>query len=188
MNSPKIPHDPDEIIAVVDENDNVIGETTRKDAHEKGLWHREVFIHLINSQKQVLLHKRVDNHLWDHSSSGHFPKDQSYEEAALREFEEELGIRLAPDEFKEILYEKFRKEKQNDINYAFVRMFIVRKDIPIEDFNIDKGEMEEIRYFDEQGLKQLLDDPGKIITNSLKKVLREHTIPRLTSPVEESQQ
>ena len=95
----KIPHDPNEIIAVVDENDIVIGETTRGEAHQRGILHREVYTYLINSKKEVLLQKRLDDHFWDHSSSGHFPKDQDYLEAAQREFEEELGIRLETNNF-----------------------------------------------------------------------------------------
>ena len=73
-----IPHNPEEIIALVDENDNVIGGATRGEVHKKGLLHREVYIYIVNSKGQVLLQKRKDVHLWDHSASGHFPKKQNY--------------------------------------------------------------------------------------------------------------
>jgi len=62
-----IPHDPKEVIAVVDEHDKVIGETTRRAAHERGLWHSEVYVYLINPEKRVLLHKRSETGLRDHS-------------------------------------------------------------------------------------------------------------------------
>ena len=175
----KIPHNPDEIIANVDESDNVLGETSRKEAHEKGLLHREVYIYLINSKKQVLLHKRLDNHLWDHSNSGHFPKNQNYEEAALREFEEELGIKLDLNELKEIGFEKLRTEKPQKINYRFAKIFLIRKDIPINEFNIDKDEIEEIKYFDNEEINKLLNSSEKIMTGSSKKIIQKYILPEM---------
>ena len=172
----KIPHDPDEIISVVDDSDKVIGDTSRKEAHEKGLLHREVYVYLMNAKKQVLLHRRADNHLWDHSSSGHFPNKQNYEEAALREFEEELGIKLELSELKEIGLEKLRTEKPQKTNYRFAKVFLVRKDILLDEFDIDKSEVEEIRYFDRTELNELLDSPDKIMTGSSKKVIEKYLL------------
>lgn len=158
----RVAHDPDEIIAIVDENDEVIGKATRKEAHSKGLLHRESYIYLINSKKQILLHKRLDNHLWDHSSAGHFPVEQDYKECAIREFKEELGIKLNADELKEIAKERritIKKDRKND---RFFKVFLVKKDIPIENFKIYKGEVEKICYFDIDELKKLLSASEKI--------------------------
>jgi len=172
----KIPHDPDEIVAVVDEKDRVIGQARRIDVHKKGLLHREVCVYVINPKKQVLLHRRADDHLWDHSCSGHFPKAQTYEEAALREFEEELGVRLREHDFREIGFERLKTVKSDRTNDKFVKIFLVRKDIPISDFRIDKSEVEEIRYFDADGLKELLNDPDKVMKRSAKKIIKEHIL------------
>ena len=158
----KIPHNPDEIIAVVNEKDEIIGKTTREEAHIKGLLHREAYNYLINSKNQLLLHKRADNHLWDHSSSGHFPLEEDYEEGAMREFEEELGIRLDKNAFKEITKERISITSHKGKNNRFVKVFLIRKDIPIDEFNIDKKEVEEIKYFEISELKELLSHPGRI--------------------------
>ena len=157
----KVPHDPDEVIAVVNDRDEIIGEATRKEVHEKGQLHREICVYLMNSKNQVLLQKRMDRPVWDSSSSGHFPKDQNYEEGAIRETEEELGIKLQKDELKEIGYEKLKVFlKYNGItNYKFNKAFLVRKDIPIGNFDIDRKEIEEIRYFDKKSLESLLKAP-----------------------------
>ena len=90
----KIAHDPNEIIAVVDENDKVIGEATRKEIHQNGLIHRETAVYIINSNNHVLIQRRADNHLWDTTCSGHFPVNQSYLDAAVRETKEELGLNI----------------------------------------------------------------------------------------------
>jgi isopentenyldiphosphate isomerase len=172
----KIPHDPDEILAIVDDNDAVVGEASRREVHEKGLLHREVYVHLLNSKKQLLLHRRKDNGLWDHSSSGHFPRDQGYLEAAQREFEEELGVILGQDEFTEIAFAKLKRVKPTKINYRFAKTYLVRRDIALEDFRIDTEEIAEIRYFDRHALKELLAVPEKIMTGSVKKIIQDYII------------
>ena len=114
-----IAHDPDEIIAVVNEKDEVIGQVTRKEAHITGALHRETAAYLINSKQQVLLQQRSDNNLWDHSSSGHFSFSQDYVEGAVKEFEEELGIILDKSDFKEIAKEKISVTSHQGKNNRF---------------------------------------------------------------------
>ncbi|HJX49996.1 MAG TPA: NUDIX domain-containing protein [Candidatus Nanoarchaeia archaeon] len=162
----KIPHNPDERIAVVNKKDEIIGKTTRKKAHEEGSLHREVINYLINSKNQLLLHKREDNHLWDTSSSGHFPAEQNYGEAAAREFEEELGIKINKTELNEIAKEIIEITSHKGKNYRFVKIFLIKKEIPINKFKIDKEEIEEIKYFGINELKKLLSQPEKITKTS----------------------
>lgn len=157
----KIPHNPDEVLAVVDDNDKVIGKAKRKEINMKGLLHREVYVYLISGRK-VLLHKRADTKVWDHSSSGHFPYSQSYEQGALREFEEELGIKLKKSDLNEIARERLEETTHKGYNNRFVHVYLVKKEIPIKDFKIDKAEIEEIRYFDRKELENLISKPEKI--------------------------
>jgi isopentenyldiphosphate isomerase len=168
----KIPHDPNEIIAVVNEKDKVVGSIKRGEVHKKGILHREVAIYFLNSKlKKVLLHKRSDNHLWDHSSAGHFPYNQDYLEAAQREFEEELGIKLDIKEFKELAYKKMTREIVPGIfNNRFVRVFVVKKEIPFEKFSPDLGEIEELKYFNKTELLKLLSQPNQI-TSCAKEII-----------------
>ena len=169
----KIPHDPDEIIAVVDDNDNIIGESSRKDVHKNALVHREIGVVLINSKEEVLLQKRKDNGMWDASAGGHFPKDMSYEEAAVKEFEEELGIKICKEDIEEVTKEKI--SSQTHVNERFVKIFIVKKDISIKDFSIDKKELTEIKYFDKKELKKLLG-VSKKTTSTIKFILEKYVI------------
>ena len=88
----------DEIFDVVNERDEVQGQATRKEVHENKLLHRAVHI-LVFSKKthDCLLQKRSaykDKHpgVWDSSAAGHLDAGESYEQAAVRELKEELGI------------------------------------------------------------------------------------------------
>lgn len=88
----------DERFDVVDQNDEVVGESTRAEVHARGLRHRAVHVLVFNPAGEVYLQKRSllkDTHggKWDSSSSGHLDAGESYLDAANRELEEELLIR-----------------------------------------------------------------------------------------------
>jgi isopentenyl-diphosphate delta-isomerase len=163
--SSHIAHSPDEIVAVVDDTDTMIGKDTRDNVHLKGLLHREVFCYLVNAKKQLLLQKRSDSHRWDHSVGGHFPFDQTYEEAAAREFEEELGFRLPKSALKVLGKEKITYTSHSGVNVRFAKLFLVEQDIPIRAFHPDPGEVEEVKYFSLAELNELFKHPDQITTN-----------------------
>lgn len=80
----------------VDEDDKIIGEISRKEAHEKGILHRVVATYVVNDKKQILIQVRADSQKADHSSAGHVDPGESYETAAKRELAEEIGITNIP--------------------------------------------------------------------------------------------
>jgi len=90
----------DEMFDVVDAEDHVIGQAPRQEVHDRGLMHRAVHILVFNRHRDCLLQKRSmlkDRHpgVWDSSAAGHLDAGESYETAAIRELEEELGIRAS---------------------------------------------------------------------------------------------
>lgn len=92
-----IPQKDDEIFDVVDENDEVIRQETRKEVHANNLLHRAVHIFVFNKNKDILLQKRSslkDNFpsCWDSSAAGHLDSGESYESCVVRELGEELGV------------------------------------------------------------------------------------------------
>ncbi len=85
-------------ITFVDENDNVIGAGTGKEAREKGIYHRISRIFLFNSKGELLIQKRSDNSTtlpgrYDQSAAGHVDEGEDYLTAAKRELEEEVGVK-----------------------------------------------------------------------------------------------
>lgn len=88
---------PEEIFDVVDENDRVIGQAARSDVHARGLLHRAANVFVFDSQGRLLLQMRSatkDEYplCYTSSASGHLDSGESYEEAAVRELHEELGL------------------------------------------------------------------------------------------------
>jgi isopentenyl-diphosphate delta-isomerase type 1 len=84
-------------IVFVDENDNVIGAGSKKEARENGIRHRVSRIFLLNKKGETLMTKRA-SHLavlpgkWSESASGHVDEGENYDEAAVRELQEEVGV------------------------------------------------------------------------------------------------
>ena len=87
----------DELFDIVDELNQVTGQGTRREIHEGSLRHRAVHMFLVNKHGAVLLQKRSlwkdrQPGKWDSSAAGHLDAGESYEEAAVRELKEELGV------------------------------------------------------------------------------------------------
>lgn len=90
-----------ELLDVVDENGIPTGETVERSiAHAKGIRHRTSHVWLLRRRSEgveVLLQKRSDNKdsfpgCYDTSSAGHIPAGVDFEDSALRELREELGL------------------------------------------------------------------------------------------------
>jgi isopentenyldiphosphate isomerase len=91
----------EELFDVVNEHDEVIGQMARRDVHRMGLRHRAVHVLVFNSRGELFLQKRSQFKdcfpgCWDSSASGHLAPGESYDDCAVREVQEELGVRLCP--------------------------------------------------------------------------------------------
>jgi len=96
-----------EIFDVVDSDDRVTGQNSRFEVHRQNLCHRAVHIFVRNKAGEMFLQKRsrwkdVCPQRWDSSAAGHVNAGRDYEETALRELEEELGVRVPVREVTKI--------------------------------------------------------------------------------------
>lgn len=86
-----------EVFDVVDAEDRIIGQNSRFEVHRQKLRHRAVHVFVLNKAGELFLQKRsrwkdVCPLKWDSSAAGHVNTGRDYEETALRELQEELGI------------------------------------------------------------------------------------------------
>ncbi len=85
-------------VVVVDENDNEIGSAMLTEVLEKGLYHRIVSVFVQDESGRMLLQLRgpevkVFPNCWDQAAGGHVDVGHTYEQTAINEAEEELGLR-----------------------------------------------------------------------------------------------
>ena len=119
--------DGNEIFDVVDEDDNVIRQELRSIVHGDDLLHRAVHIFVFNKHKELFLQKRSrlkDKHpgVWDSSAAGHLNAGEGYNETAVRELEEELGI--MPDDLQEVL----ALSPSAETGWEHIKLYLARHD------------------------------------------------------------
>ncbi|MFD8390059.1 NUDIX hydrolase [Streptomyces sp. NPDC059680] len=91
----------DEILDIVDEHDRVIAQYPRGEAYARKLRHRCVFVQARDAAGRLFVHRRTATKLvfpalYDMFVGGVVGAGESYDEAALREAEEELGVTGLP--------------------------------------------------------------------------------------------
>jgi len=130
-----------EILEVVDKDDHVIGTERRGVIHSGGLMHRSAQVLLFNSSGELFLQKRSMNKdefpgLWDSSAAGHLAPGESYRQCALRELEEELGVRHAGE-----LTRLFKFNASADTGYEHCTVFKCTSDSPVvlQTEEVDEG-------------------------------------------------
>lgn len=129
MKSVRAAQSRDETFDVVDERDRVIGAAERGEIHRLGLRHRAVHIFWARCDGLVCLQRRSfakdsSPGLLSSSCAGHVDSGETYLQAAVREFHEELGIVLRPAELLEADYAPCHPELGNE----FVTTYVLRGD------------------------------------------------------------
>ena len=107
----------------VDENDTILGEISRADAHKHGFLHRVVAIYLFNDKGDILIQERMDSGAYDHSAAGHVDPGETYEQAALRELQEELGVRNVELHEVGVTKSKEINKEKNTRKYHIFKIF-----------------------------------------------------------------
>lgn len=116
---------------VVNERDEPIGRATRREVHATGLWHRAVHVLVFDAAGRVFLQKRsmlkdLSPGQWDSSCSGHLDAGETYDAAAVRELDEEIGVKVAtaPERW-------FRVDSCFETGWEFVWVYRLRHDGPL---------------------------------------------------------
>ena len=159
----------DEIYDVVDKMDQVIGQATRREIHQKNLLHRSIHILVFNNQNEVFLQKRSmakdeNPGLWDTSSAGHVDSGETYDECAHRELWEELGI-------KAILKPLEKIEACQKTYHEHVQIYTCRTNAKI---NINFDEISEGKYFRLEALKSEIKKKPEQFTSSFKLIFKKY--------------
>lgn len=151
----------EEVLIVVDQDDNVLDYLPRKQVHDQKLLHRTISISVYNDQGQILLQTRSskkDNNpgKMANAAGGHVNPDKSYEQTAYKELKEELDINS-----KLILIKKMIIDDP-----VHTTMTCVYKTISNGPFDFNKEEIDEIKFFSKEELKEIqrnLSESAKIV-------------------------
>ncbi|MDO4178666.1 MAG: NUDIX domain-containing protein [Phascolarctobacterium sp.] len=151
-----------EYLDVVDIYGEPTGEVVeRSRAHREGIRHRtsHVWLYRIkNGRTQILLQKRCQTKdsfpgCYDISSAGHIPAGDSYEVSALRELEEELGVKAREEQLIPCGYQSIDWDAEfHGVPYhdrQVTKVFLLRlDDYEEKDFRLQDSEVESVLWID----------------------------------------
>ena len=175
-----------ELLNIYNADGEVVGARPRSEAKSSdGLAAGAVQLLLVGPGRKVLLQKRRDDKenggLWDKSVGGHVLAGESFDQALLREANEELfgaaeankvaivgafdgSVTTAPILVRRIRFElglrdvRFASTPEREIiNVTYhAAMYLGRADIPIEAFARQDEELADLRYFDAAEVDRML--------------------------------
>lgn len=153
---------PLELLDLVDEQGHPTGRVRERSlVHRYGDRHRTAHVWITRPNDHgsfdILLQKRAETKdsypgCHDISSAGHIPAGCGYEESALRELQEELGITAAPEDLRLIGYREvnahleFQGKPFHDNEYSAV--YLYEKPVRISALTLQPSEIESVLWMD----------------------------------------
>lgn len=155
----------DEYIDIVTEAGTPTGRIALKsEAHKNGWWHNTIHVWLYTQKGEVLLQQRSHQKaiyplLWDVSAAGHIDAGESFEAAALRETQEELGLQLYPENLTKIGVHKHASTYADGTiqDNEFHQIFIAELSVNIDTLKLQQTEVEAVKLVTFQELVDLLN-------------------------------
>ncbi len=152
------------LLNIVNENDEIIGQETRKNIHQNGLLHREIHVYFITPNREVIFQHRAKDKdafpdLLDATVGGHVEIGDSYEQTAIKEAEEETGIKIKISDLIPLgKVRKYFPDKTTDIiNNCFNSRYIYIYSGNIEDLRVEPGKSLGFEIYSLEKLSALSD-------------------------------
>lgn len=167
MNDQKV--DSGEVMDLVDENDQVIGEVLKSEANRNSkLLHREAGVLLFTDDKRLLLQRRSLKKLvqpgeWQITAAGHVTKGLTPLEAAHKELKEELGF---DTDLKYVEKRLVAQANETHFTYHYLGKYLD------QDIVIEKDEVEDARLFTQKEFEYLVKSGARINLNSQNRMER----------------
>ncbi|RKS97801.1 isopentenyl-diphosphate Delta-isomerase [Chryseobacterium defluvii] len=164
----------EEFVVLVNPEDEVLGLMEKQQAHVNGLLHRAFSIFLFNSKGEMLLQKRAAEkyhspNQWTNAVCSHPRNGETYLDGAKRRLKEELGITADLSEKFNFIYKADVGEGlwEHELDHVFVGTYE-------GDFNLNKDEVDDVRYISMEELDQELAENPEHFTEWFKIILEEY--------------
>lgn len=164
----------DNLIAIVNPNDEVIGFSDKASVHRKGLLHRAFSIFVFNSNEELMLHSRANDKyhspgLWTNTCCSHLPDGMEMDQATHIRLDEEMGF---DTDLQYVTKFHYRIEFgngliENEIDHIYVGYY---DGIP----NPDPVEVSGYKWMTLHDIKKDIDDYPDNYTYWLKHIIKHH--------------
>lgn len=152
-----------DLLDIVNDNDEVIGQAERDRVHREGLVCRLVYVCFYTANREIILQKRSNTKKNDPGKlttavSGHVDSGQTYLEAAVRETLEETGIEVQPDELQNLGVIRADYVQQGDyLSYAMRSLFAYKFGGSVSDLKVEYVDGAGFEVFDIDKLETELE-------------------------------
>lgn len=157
----------DELIDILDANGKPKGTALMKsEAHRRGLFHSTVHIWFYTLEGHVLVQQRGRKKntyplLWDVSVAGHVGAGETIEDSAVREVQEEIGLKITPIDLQKIgVFKSIQKHAENLTDCEFHHTFLCKMTKPVEDLKKQESEVEDLAFIPISIFKRELTQTG----------------------------
>lgn len=129
---------------IFDQGRNLIGTASRKEAHEKGLWHQAFHCWIAQHDKLVFQLRGEDKDTFpsmlDATVGGHLSAGETVQDG-VREIKEEIGVDVEFDKLLSLGTRIDVAKGDTFINCEFVDVFLLRSDRPLDDYVLQAEEV-----------------------------------------------
>lgn len=166
----------EEIIDVYDEKMHLLGQATRSQAHQEGLWHMSFHCWIVRrspeGRPQVLLQVRgkTQNHpsLIDISAAGHLLSGETPHDG-IKSIEQELGLKVDFAKLTKLFTTNHVFQKDGYINHEFNPTYLLEDSTPLLDYKLNPDRVEGLFIADVEDMLNLFKHKvDKIYVNGLK--------------------
>ncbi|KQT35947.1 isopentenyl-diphosphate delta-isomerase [Chryseobacterium sp. Leaf405] len=164
----------EEFVVLVNPEDKVLGLMEKQQAHINGLLHRAFSVFLFNTKGEMLLQKRASEKYhsplkWTNAVCSHPRIEETYLKGAKRRVKEELGIDVELSEKFDFIYKADVGNGlwEHELDHVFVGIFE-------DDFDLNKDEVEEVKYISVDDLDREIHENPENFTEWFKIILEEY--------------
>lgn len=164
----------EELVVLVNENDEILGQMEKMQAHENGILHRAFSVFLFNEKGELLLQQRAADKYhspgqWTNAVCSHPRLEETYHQGAKRRMREELGIDA---EITEKFHFIYKAEVGNSLwEHELDRVFTGTYS---GDFHLNPEEVSAVRYISMDQLDLEMKQNPENFTEWFKIILAEY--------------
>lgn len=155
----------DEYIDIVTKDGKPTGKKVLKsEIHAKGYYHNTAHVWLYTKDGHILLSQRAASKsicplLWDISVAGHVDTGESIIHAALREMQEEIGLKLYANDLKKIgVFQCFQSYPNGITDNEFHHTYLAELKVDVSELTPQQEEVEALKLVSFKTFQDLLDN------------------------------